>query len=45
MEKVKLDKVILLKEKLETIWSEEAYKSDFAAIKNNMLKKKTERKE
>ncbi|CDW81253.1 UNKNOWN [Stylonychia lemnae] len=45
MEKVKLDKAILFREKLDTIWKDQLYQTDFDAIKYDLLKSKTKRKD
>ena len=38
MEKVKLDKTILFREKLETIWKDSLYITDSDALKYDLIK-------
>ena len=45
MEKVKLDKTILFREKLETIWKDSLYITDSDALKYDLIKQKAKRRE
>lgn len=45
MEKVKLDKTILFREKLETIWKDQLYITDSDALKYDLIKQKAKRRE
>eukprot|EP00347_Sterkiella_histriomuscorum_P011921 403370583 len=45
IEKVKLDKTILFREKIETIWKDQLYITDSDALKYDLLKQKTKRKD
>lgn len=45
MEKIKLDKSILFKEKIESIWNDNLYHTDVDALQNDLMRQKFKRED